>query len=206
MNHAPPFNSDLQLERFTKENAALVLSWRNSEQVRANSLDDEPINYLDHLDFVEKLQRQNQRQFFIVRIKDVPVGVLNIYLDEKISSWGCYLASDTTKPRPGILPLMIGIAGVFAFDCLRCTELKSTVLASNQAPQKMNHYLGIEIIDSTIQQRRSGQEIQVLYYSLQQHQWPLTLKKIMRVLTTYHQTLLIDLQHNGCDAINDPAD
>ena len=206
MNNAPmkpaPLHSDLHLEPFTKENADLVLSWRNSEQVRTHSLNDEPIDYLDHLNFVEQRQGHYQRQFFIVRIKGAPVGVLNVNLEQTTGYWGCYLADDrATEPRPGIFPLLIGIAGVVAFECLGCTELQSTVLQSNSAPQKMNAFLGIPITDVITQQRSSGQEINVIHYSLKQQHWPVTLEKLMTVLTRYHQGLLLHLQHNGCDTI-----
>ena len=64
-----PNKSDgiVTLERLSSKNAELVLSWRNSDKVRANSLDDRKIQLSEHLKFIENLY-EKKRHFFVVKI------------------------------------------------------------------------------------------------------------------------------------------
>ena len=52
LNHNNP-SCIINLKRLSSENAEMILSWRNSEKVRANSLDERKIQLSDHIDFIE---------------------------------------------------------------------------------------------------------------------------------------------------------
>jgi hypothetical protein len=120
-----PVDVSFRLERFSPENADLVLAWRNSEHIRANSLNDGVIQREDHIRFVNSLKGISDRNFFILHIQGAPVAGLNVNVNNGIGSWGCYLGgSEKNAVRPGIFPILIGIAGVIAFQLLACKELK----------------------------------------------------------------------------------
>ena len=155
--------SGLRLERFSQSNADLVLAWRNAQHVRANSLNDEVIKLEDHLLFVDGLKGRADRNFFIVHIQGLPVAVLNVNVNAGVGSWGCYLGGGEDRTvRPGVFPILIGVAGVFAFEELSCQELHSDVLETNLSPQTMNAFLGIPLSERRVETRPSGQEISVV--------------------------------------------
>lgn len=194
----------LRLERFSHGNADLVLAWRNAQHVRANSLNDEVIKREDHLRFVDGLKERTDRNFFIVHIQGAPVAVLNVNDHDGIGSWGCYLSGGEDRTvRPGIFPILIGIAGVIAFELLTCQELHSDVLEANLSPQTMNSFLGIPLTERRVEIRPSGQEIPVVCYALSKDMWPPVRSKINKVLTKRHQQLLEDFSKNPSMLTND---
>jgi len=170
------YESIVNLKRLTHENAETVLSWRNSKKVRANSLDDKKIELRDHLEFFKNLDEKKQF-FFIVKIKDNPQGIFNVKkINDLTGLWGCYLSSTNTI-RPGVFPLMVGLAGKFAFEKLSLQNLRSEVLAQNTAPQKLNDYLGVKKADHLIE-KSSG----VMCYDLPKSDWGDVLGKINKIL------------------------
>lgn len=196
--------SGLRLERFSRGNADLVLTWRNAQHVRANSLNDEVIKLDDHLRFVDGLKGRNDRNFFIVHIQGTPVAVLNVNVNDGVASWGCYLGGGEDRTvRPGVFPILIGVAGIFAFDVLSCQELHSDVLHTNPSPQTMNAYLGIPLSERRVETRPSGEEIPIVCYAITEAIWPTVLSKINKVLTKQQQFLLADFSRNPSAVINE---
>ncbi len=196
--------SGLRLERFSQSNADLVLAWRNAQHVRANSLNDEVIKREDHLRFVSGLKGREDRNFFIVHVQDSPVAVLNVNVNAGVGSWGCYLGGGEDRTvRPGVFPILIGVAGVIAFEVLSCQELHSDVLQTNLSPQTMNAFLGIPLSERRVEARPSGQEIPVVCYVLPKAIWPTVLSRINKVLTKPQQFLLADFSRNPSALINE---
>lgn len=78
---------NLRLEPFSRDNADLVLSWRNAHHVRANSLNDSEITREDHLAFVDGLSDRPDRNFFVLHLDGRPEAVFNVNLDGAIE-WG----------------------------------------------------------------------------------------------------------------------
>ena len=181
----------IYLERFSSENAELVLAWRNAQHVRENSLNDEAIEHQNHLRFVENLKSSTDRNFFIVHISDYPVGVLNVNVSDSIGYWGCYLGgAGNGSARPGLFSILIGLAGVIAFQILDCDKLNSDVVKHNVAPQRMNSFLNIPIVGHREEKRPSGEHIEVINFSLKRQAWPAVLCRLKSTLTTSDRKLL----------------
>ena len=196
--------SGLRLERFSQSNADLVLAWRNAPHVRANSLNDEVIKLEDHLRFVDGLKGRADRNFFIVHIQGLPVAVLNVNVNAGVGSWGCYLGGGEDRTvRPGVFPILIGVASIFAFEVLSCQELHSDVLQTNHSPQTMNAFLGILLSERRVETRPSGQEIPVVCFALSKAIWPTVLSKLNKVLTKQQQIWLADFSKNPSALINE---
>lgn len=196
--------SGLRLERFSQSNAELVLAWRNAQHVRANSLNDEVIKLEDHLRFVAGLKGRADRNFFIVHVQGLPVAVLNVNVNAGVGSWGCYLGGGEDRTvRPGVFPILIGVAGVIAFEVLSCQELHSDVLQTNLSPQTMNAFLEIPLSERRVEARPSGQEIPVVCYALTKAIWPTVLSKINKVLTKQQRILLSHFSKNPSASINE---
>ena len=185
----------IQLERFSRENADLVLSWRNADHVRANSLNDSEIAREDHLAFVDGLADRTDRNFFILYLDGRPEAVLNVNLEGSRGVWGCYIGAQST-PRPGLFPMLIAISGGIAFGLLKCSALDSEVLSRNSAPQRVNNFLGVQASDTRIETRPSGQEVEVLRYCVTDSSWPSVRARIDKLLT---RTLLQALTRFDAD-------
>lgn len=205
MTNAQPLDFlGIRLERFSRGNADLVLAWRNAQHVRTSSLNDEVIKLEDHLRFVDGLKGRADRNFFIVRIQGAPVAVMNVNVNAGVGSWGCYLGGGEDRTvRPGVFPILIGVAGVIAFELLSCQELHSDVLQTNLSPQTMNAFLGIPLSERRVETRPSGQKISVVCYALTKAIWPTVLSKINKVLTKQQQFLLADFSRNPSALINE---
>ena len=173
----------IHLEHFSRQNADLVLSWRNSEHVRANSIDDRRIERADHLRFLGELAGACDRNYVLVHLRSIPIGTVNINLREGVGYWGCYLGGDPSTVRPGLFSLLIGVAGWAAFEGLDCSELRSEVLEHNRPPQRMNAFLGIPIAGRRRVERPSGEAINVISYVLSRETWPSVLKRLEQTLT-----------------------
>lgn len=182
--------SGLRLERFSADSADLVLSWRNAPHVRENSLNDTEITRAGHLAFLDSLARRNWH-FFILHENGVPLAVLNVNKDGKDSLWGCYIGGDSV-PRPGLFPMLIGVAGILAFDVLGCDRLNSDVFQNNLAPQKINTFLGIPEVGHRVDTRPTGEDIDVICYCVSRKDWPAISAKMDKILTRRQRDMLAD--------------
>lgn len=121
-----------------------------------------------------------------------------------IASWGCYLGGGEDRTvRPGVFPILVGVAGVFAFEVLSCQELHSDVLQTNLSPQTMNAFLGIPLSENRVEIRPSGQEIPIVCYALTNDIWPTVLPKIKKLLTKQQQIWLADFSKNPSMLMNE---
>ena len=183
LNHNNP-SCIINLKRLSSENAEMILSWRNSEKVRANSLDERKIQLSDHIDFIENLNTE-KRHIFIVEIHNDPQGVFDVNeIGDLIGIWGCYL-SDTKTIRPGVFPLMVALAGRLAFEELKLQNLRSEVLAHNIAPQRLNDYLGLTNVRRCEEKKGSSISKDIICYELSKGDWDSVLTRITKILPSY---------------------
>lgn len=103
------FYKDYSYKNFvtlSKDELKMVLSWRNSPEVRQWMMNTEPIKLEDHLDYVEKLKKRNDVFYWLIIRKGIPVGVLNIInvdLDTRVGEPGFYLSPELLNRGEGIL-------------------------------------------------------------------------------------------------------
>lgn len=193
--------SGLHLERFSADNADLVLAWRNAPQVRANSLSDAEITRDAHLAFVANLAARDDRHFFILHEDGAPQAVLNVNQNPDGSAlWGCYIGGDGPV-RPGLFPILIAVSGILAFDLLGATALHSEVLANNATPQKTNKFLGVAQNGTRTQTRDDGTDIEVLLYRVARADWAGVRAKMDKITTKHHREMLATLAADPRSAI-----
>jgi len=160
----------LMLVPFSKDQAELTLSWRNEERVRENSINDQPITLEAHLAFIEQLQQDISREYFVIKQGGKGVGVLSFTgVGSEDIYWGCYLAQGTLIP--GLFAALLFIAADRAFEHLNAERLCSEVLAHNKQPQQMNTWLGIPVTGQHEIVRNGGVQVSVLEYTLGREQW-----------------------------------
>ncbi|WP_151702620.1 GNAT family N-acetyltransferase [Nitrincola alkalilacustris] len=160
----------LTLVPFSKDQAELTLSWRNQQRVRENSINDQQIALEAHLAFIEQLQQDSSREYFVIKLGCKGTGVISFTgVGSADVSWGCYFAQDTLIP--GLFAALLFIAADHAFTHIDAERLCSEVLAHNKQPQQMNAWLGIPVTGQHEIVRSGGVQVSVLEYTLGREQW-----------------------------------
>lgn len=118
----------------TPEEKELVRSWRNSEHVRFNMLEQGIIPLKQHLRWLEKLGDEQSGQ--IVRVaysSDEPFGVITLKDIERHSSrsdWGMYIGEKDYLGRGLARPMLFDLL-VWGFEEERLERLYTSVLSLN---------------------------------------------------------------------------
>lgn len=172
---------DLKLVPFSIENAEQVLSWRNSERVRTNMIDDTIIDLKQHSAFLRKLEGDSSRKYFVVELRGESVAAIYFSdLDSAEITWGCYVGVE--KVIPGLFVALVAVAVKFAFSYPNTLALKSEVALHNQSPIKMNRFLGIQSCARCLRATKSGQKIEFLTYKLTLDSFDSVLQKARSIL------------------------
>lgn len=185
----PPLPAAFRLEPFSPGNTDLVLELRNHPMVRAGSLDDREITRDGHAAFLKALAEDPARRYALVFFGETLVAAMNVTFADDHAHWGCYLA-DPERPKPGVFPALVGIAGRIAFSDPGCTTLCSDVLASNPAPQKLNRFLGIAQSGTRELVRPDGSAVEVIEYATARTDWPGVEARIRALLTSTQRAAL----------------
>ena len=79
----------------------LLLSWRNSERIRANMYTSHLIGEAEHRAWFERLMREGDAFAFVFEANDVPLGVVNLnHLDRRnLRCTGAFTSVSPTPPR-----------------------------------------------------------------------------------------------------------
>ena len=102
---------DYSYKNFTvlsEEELKMVLSWRNSPEVRQWMLNTELIELESHLEYVKQLKNRIDVFYWLIIRQNIPVGVLNINdvdYSTKTGEPGFYLSPDLHHRGEGILVL-----------------------------------------------------------------------------------------------------
>jgi len=81
-----------------------VLNWRNHEQVRSMMISKEIISINDHIQFIEKLKKTNEKVYWVAIFKGKLIGVVDLYnINEESAFWGYYLNPEYIGSSYGIL-------------------------------------------------------------------------------------------------------
>jgi len=86
----------------------MILSWRNSLEVRQWMMNTEPIELKSHLEYVKQLKNRIDVFYWLIMRKEIPVGVLNITnvdFSDSTGVPGFYLSPALLHKGEGILVL-----------------------------------------------------------------------------------------------------
>lgn len=113
---------------------AMILKWRNSDDVRFNSYNSDIISLENHLNFVKTLgcgDSQN-RYYFLISDDEGYVGVLSFTnFDDKSGEIGYYKNSQRTEKGIGVK--LLNFAAILGKNFLKLDELITTVFEFNAA-------------------------------------------------------------------------
>jgi UDP-4-amino-4,6-dideoxy-N-acetyl-beta-L-altrosamine N-acetyltransferase len=112
----------------------IVRKWRNHEDVREWMYSDHIITHKEHVEFIQKLQKDNQNLYWLAKSKEEQyIGV--IYLNRvdyknKNAYLGIYINPD--RKTSGTGSLLIDCLKKIAFDIQRLHTLKLEVIETNE--------------------------------------------------------------------------
>ncbi len=112
----------------------LVLDWRNSEQIRNGMYSNEEIKWEEHVSFIQNLETDDTRLYFLAFIKENPVGVVyftGISKMHKRGVYGIFLRPDGQFPA-NTGELLRDVILELAFRHLDFNTLNSEVLSDNK--------------------------------------------------------------------------
>jgi len=136
----------MSLVPLSSDNVGQVLDWRNLDFVRANMLNQQTITVSEHQAWFERVCGDDSELHFVIEYKDAGVGAANLKLKGKYAESGLYLSDEAIRGSAyAFLPSLLLLE--FAFDTLKLTEVRATVLLHNAAALRFNTQQGYEIVE-----------------------------------------------------------
>lgn len=132
------------LRDINKSELELMLSWRNSPDIRKNMYNKHIINMDDHLAWWKKIRLDDCYKYFMYENEGEPQGIVaitDISLSENNASWAFYASPESKR---GTGSKMEFLALNFVFDDLGLHKLWCEVLAFNEAVIKLHIKFGFK--------------------------------------------------------------
>ncbi|MFT6283632.1 MAG: UDP-4-amino-4,6-dideoxy-N-acetyl-beta-L-altrosamine N-acetyltransferase [Arenicella sp.] len=164
-----------------QEQLHLVWQWRNSPRIMRNMHNPEPVEWLEHCAWFEKLKSDNSRQFYVFLQDKRPIGVLNFSdMNTATPQWGCYLGETNVWPGSGI---MLELAALdFSASHSEFSHLLAQVLSFNHAANKMHNVFEYAKLSLEKGGERNGLSFDILHYRYELKQWAQNRDKILTKL------------------------
>lgn len=151
-----------------------LLEWRNSDRVRAVSIDAAVIPRDTHTAWFDRLLAERADEVLIVTWDGAPVGVVSLERVDRpqaVCSWGCHLGVTDVPPGVGAVLPVIGLG--FGFDGHRMRRMTAQVLGGNRNMRGIHRRLGVPI-EGTLREhvrRDDGTASDVVLYGVLAPEW-----------------------------------
>jgi UDP-4-amino-4,6-dideoxy-N-acetyl-beta-L-altrosamine N-acetyltransferase len=151
-----------------------LLEWRNSDRVRAMSIDSAVIARDTHAVWFDRLLAERADEVLIVTWDDAPVGVVSLERVDRpqsVCSWGCHLGVTDVPPGVGAVLPVIGLG--FGFDGHGMRRMTAQVLGGNRNMRGIHRRLGVPI-EGTLREhvrRDDGTTSDVVLYGVLRPEW-----------------------------------
>ena len=168
---------EYQLRPIVESDLDLVLSWRNSDRVRAYMYTDHIISESEHRAWFDRIKHAELPNFMIFEDKFGPVGVTSFTELDKYHNrctWGFYLGK--TEPGKGTGSVMGFLALEYIFEQCQLHKLCAEAFAFNIASIKYHQKLGFVqegLLRQHVLKNNAFQDVMVFGYI--QNEW-LTMK------------------------------
>jgi UDP-4-amino-4,6-dideoxy-N-acetyl-beta-L-altrosamine N-acetyltransferase len=133
----------IPFEALNMQEKEMVLSWRNDKNIRKWMYNKEKIQLKDHLSFIEALNSDQTKKYFLVREEGRDIGVIDLcQISEKTAHGGLY-----QNPKlKGFGTLLLREMIRFAFEELGVKKLFLEAFEENERAIKLYKKMGfIEI-------------------------------------------------------------
>ena len=136
---------DYQLRPLQESDLEMVLSWRNSERVRANMYTDHIISLEEHQTWFKKIKDEPTVDYLICEFQNHPIGLVNFTNIDKNNNkcyWGFYLGETATPLGSGGALSFISMEYIFEIVDIR--KVCSEVLSFNNKSLKLHKRLSFQ--------------------------------------------------------------
>lgn len=123
----------------TIEDARLLFDWRNDEETRRNSINQEPVEWDGHVAWLERSLLSPARKLYIAQQDGMPVGTVRADLQED----GSYELSWTVAPEARGKGIGKTMVMQFVAEVLPDAALLATIQEGNTASEKIAAALGL---------------------------------------------------------------
>ena len=168
-----PSVDNYRLRPFTEAELSTVLSWRNTERIRANMYTDHIITPEEHRTWFSRIDGDNLSRYDIFECGNRPVGLscfTEIDRTHGTCTWGFYLGETDLPPGSGTVMGYLAMNLVFAEEGLR--KVSGEVLDFNKASRKYFQRLGFTEEGCRRQHiLRNGEYVDVVLFSLLVDEW-----------------------------------
>ena len=163
---------NIKLRRLEERDLELVLSWRNSYDVRKNMYTSHEITFNEHEAWYGEVKKDTSKLYFIAELDDKPIGVIgftDINREAKIASWAFYASPVAPK---GAGSLMEFRALEYSFTVLGLYKLQCEILEFNQLVIKLHQKFNFKIEGTHRKAFFNGEEYyDVIHMGLFSHEW-----------------------------------
>lgn len=130
-----------------EEESLLVLSWRNSESIRKWMYDSEIIPKQNHFKFIDSLRSSSSKQYFLVKLKDKYIGVIDfVNIKQNSAHMGIYSSPHLKGYGEVLLDCIID----YAFNSLKLKKIIAEVYVINERAVSLYKSKGFIIIDEKV--------------------------------------------------------
>jgi len=123
----------IELKNFTKLTAdekAMVLTWRNDENIRSYMYTNEIISPENHENFIASLKTRKDKQYFVVYKNSAPIGVVDLVdITDTTASLGLY--ANPYSDRKGIGRIILRALIRYAYETLALKVLQIECFEDN---------------------------------------------------------------------------
>jgi UDP-4-amino-4,6-dideoxy-N-acetyl-beta-L-altrosamine N-acetyltransferase len=157
-----------QLRPLIEDDLRLILKWRNSEQIRSASMNNQLISYEEHFNWYLNVKKCNST-LLIFDIDSVPSGFIKFELvDDKTAEWSIYKDPENSKKYGRI---MGGMAIDYAFNSLTINKITAKVISTNSQSLRFHELLGFKMQESLLCQYANSPKNVILLELLSANEW-----------------------------------
>ena len=107
-----------------------ILAWRNDPKIKKWMYQQEEIQLIDHLNFINSLKENRKKEYFLIKKKEIPIGVINFNYKSKFPDFGLYKNLELKEKGLGFILVQCIINHAFNKNSL--SKLHLEVFESNQ--------------------------------------------------------------------------
>lgn len=156
----------------TEKDLESVLSWRNSEKVRAVMFTDHLITPEEHRRWFETLQQKPSDRYLVFEYRGKPAGLAYFTGIDPVKArcaWGFYLGTEKLPNGAGTVMALLALDD--AFDHLPIREVIGESFKFNQKAVHYQERLGFRLSNTPQYREKAGRQEEVLSFVLDKPTW-----------------------------------
>ena len=164
--------TDFHLRPMDESDLQQVFDWRNSDRVRMNMFESEPILWENHLQWFASLQGNSQSKALMFEFRGESMGVIcakAVEADKKRWIWGCYLGDKNIFPGAGTAMGILALE--YLFEVVGADELIGEMVRANHVSDRFNARIGFQTVSYFIKTTSSGREVPAALLKQSRREW-----------------------------------